>query len=795
VSGTGPAALSPTEESQYRAAIEQARNGQSAQALDVLRSLQGRHPERLDIFNDYVVVLGWAGSDAAALALQERVDRDAAPAYVLENLGGSARRQKQYALAEELYAKARARFPQRIEPQLGLVATWVDAGRLDDAARLAGELRAGYPRDARVLAAYAEVATARRDYFGALGAYQEMLAQSPADRTALQGKARTLARMGAPQLALEIERTHPGVLSPAEVAGLSADRTAHQVRWGRTRADQGYGPERFAELDRALAESDAAAARALAPATPLTAAERQLALDRISALRARYRMSEAVALYEAMAARPEPVPFYVKSDAAAAYLYLHQPERARDLYREVVAADPANTNAGMGLFYALAESEEHAAALAQIEKLAAATPRTINAYSAATTEPNPQYISVQTARAMAPLLANRPGEAWARMRDISAQAPSNMEAGTAYASTMSARGWPRLAERELRRALALDPYDGGALGEHAETLLEMRDYRAAETELARAQALAAEDERVRRAGELAAVHQMRELDVEAAYGRSSGGPTGNRDYVVDAHLYSSPLDYNYRAFTHLFSAQGKYDTGTGRYDRAGIGLEYRSPRYIARGELTQDLNRGRTGVSGAVGFTPDDFWTFSGVVESSSTATSVQARLAGVDARRYGVEAAWRASESRSAAVGLSRLDYSDGNKRDVLEAHWTERVIAGPVYRLEVTGAVETSHASSTNVAYFNPARDIDSSVQLTNEWLQWRRYNRSFRHRVILTAGNYWQQSFGSGPAYSARYEQEWSADYRVTVRYGIGRSLHPYDGVQSARNFAYVSFNWRF
>ena len=94
------------------------------------------------------------------------------------------------------------------------------------------------------------------------------------------------------------------------------------------------------------------------PAEPVDQALEQLRANQPP--RERYRMRDAVALYEAMAARPEPAPDYVKLAAASAYLYLEQPETARDLYRAARAADPANLESHIGLYYALADSEEHA---------------------------------------------------------------------------------------------------------------------------------------------------------------------------------------------------------------------------------------------------------------------------------------------------------------------------------------------------------------------------------------------------------------------------------------------------
>jgi biofilm PGA synthesis protein PgaA len=779
----------------YQQAVAQARDGQTATALETLRALVAQYPQRRDLINDYAVVLGWAGEHAAALALLDRIDRSTAPGYVIEGFAGSARALHQFEFAESLYREAVARDAARVEPQLGLALTLAEAGKLDDASQLIERLRLTYPQRIDVLEAYAAIAVLRHDDFAALAAYQAILQQQPTHRNALRGKIQTLSRLGTPQLGIEIADQNPGVLTADERAAIAADRTAHQIRWGAIAAGSERGTARFAVIDAALADSDAAGARALDRNNELSPVERQLALDRIGALRERYRMREAVALYEALAARPLPLPAYAQSAAASAYLYLEQPEKARDLYRAALVSDPANLETRIGLFYALAESEDHAAALTEIDAAVAATPQWMDAWSPATVHENPAYARVLSARAMAPLFANRVGEAEQRLHVLSDRVPYNMEVRTDYASTMRARGWPRKAERELTWILAADPDNSGALGEHAGALLEMRDYRKAEAALALAQAVAAEDGRVVRATRLAQVHDMRELIVDATVGRSSGGPSGTQDYAVDTRLYSSPFDYNYRVFAHAFNAEAKLDNGTGRRNRIGGGLEYRSTLFTASGELSQGINEGNTGAAAALAYTPDDYWTFRGTLDSSSNAVPLQASLAGINARRGSAEAVWQAHESRSAALGYARMNFSDGNHRDSLQARWTERVIVGPVYKLEITGGLYASHNSLANTPYFNPSNDFSPTLEFSNEWLQWRRYTRAFRHRLVATVGSYSQQGFASGPVYGARYEQEWDADDRLTVRYGIGRTLHPYDGVQTARNFLNFALNWRF
>jgi biofilm PGA synthesis protein PgaA len=781
----------------YRAAIEDARAGRFELALAALRPLVDKYPQRQDILGDYAIVLGWSGDDAAALVMLDRIDQASAPAYVLEGIASSARRLQRYDLAESMYREVLTRFPGRMEAEIGLALTLADAGNTDAAWAIIETTRMRFPHRPEVLLAVAAIATAKHDNFGALAAYQEILAQDATHRAALRGKIQVLVRLGTPQLAIELADRNPGLLTPDERAAIAADVTAHLIRWGTVAADTGRGPGRFAGLDLALADSDAAATRALNPTAGLSVTERELVFDRISALRERFRMREALALFDAMSARPAPVPAYAASAAASACLYLKRPERARDLYRQALATDPDNLQARIGLFYALAESEQHDAALVQIQRTVTATPQWIDAWSQATTIENPDYGQVLSARAMAPLFANRPGETELRLRELSSLAPYDMDIRTDYASSMRARGWPRTAEEELRWVLKINPDSSGALGERAGALLEMRDYREAEAALAAAQAVSAEDGRVVRAARMAEIHDLRELIVDDNFGRSSGGggPKGTQDNAFESWLYSGPLDYNYRVFAHIYSAEATFADGTGRRNREGAGVEYRSPLITATGELSHGVNGGENGAAASLAFTPDDYWTFRAIADTSSNELPLQATLAGINARRYAGEIVWQANESRSAAVSVAQMDFSDGNRRDSAQARWTERVVAGPVYKLEITGSLYASRNSLADASYFNPSRDFSPTLEFANEWLQWRRYTRAFHQRLVIAVGDYWQQGFGSGPLYGARYEQEWEANDRLSFRYGIGRTLNPYDGVQTARNYAYFHLDWRF
>ncbi len=234
---------------QYRQAVIDARAGRNGPAINALRSLQAQFPERQDILCDYAVVLGWVGDDATALLLIDKIRRADAPSYVIEGLAGSARRLKRFELAESLYREAMARPTGRLEAKIGLALVLADQGKLDEATAIVANLQAQFRRRVDVLEASAEIAGARCDYFAALATYQNILAQEPGNRVARRGRIMSLARIGAPGLAVELAERSPDLLDQQERDTLAADRTAIRIRWGAIAADRGRG---VAGTDRAV---------------------------------------------------------------------------------------------------------------------------------------------------------------------------------------------------------------------------------------------------------------------------------------------------------------------------------------------------------------------------------------------------------------------------------------------------------------------------------------------------------------------------------------------------------------
>jgi biofilm PGA synthesis protein PgaA len=792
------AAGAPLPDEAFAQAVAAARAGRFDEALPTLAALAAAHPGADRYRYDYAVVLGWAGRHAEALEQGAGIDRARAPAYVLEALGKSARSLGRSAEAAEILATAVRRFPDRIEGHIGLAFALAESGRGEEAERALDAIPAARRESAEVIAARAYLAEQRGDDHAALALYERTLARDPANHAALRGRIFAAARIGAASRAVELAEAVPGLVSPAELAALRADRTAARIRWGAIAAAQGTGPARFAALEAALAESDALAERFSVHAGALDRLERQLLFDRLVGLREAYRMPEAIALYERLVAAGIAVPAYARLAAAGAYLHLERPESARDLYAGVLAAQPDHFAANLGLFYALVETEDHEGAAQHIDRLVAITPRTLHAYSPLTERPNPEYQIARAAQSMAPAYADRLARAEAATAGMVEAAPFSMPLRANAAAVALMRGWPRRADEGLRWVLAAEPDNGIADAERVGPLLAMHEFRAAERAVAHGVAVAAEDKRALLAADRWRVHNLRELYVDAAFGRSSGGaPTGTRDYAIDAWLFSQPLGYDWRAFAHGYFAQARFEDGPFDWQRLGVGVEYRVRDLRLTGEVNGGVGDGgsRVGLAAAGQWWRDDHLSVSAGVQTQSNAIPLQARAAGVSGWSAGGGATYRVSESRSFAGAADVLDFSDGNLRTVLGATWFERLVTGPVFKLDLTAGLYASANTRDDAPYFNPRRDLTPSAVLAADWLTWRRYDRSFRQRLSATLGAYWQDGFGTGAVSGAQYEHVWELDRRLYLRYGIGTLSRPYDGERTRRDYALVTLDWRF
>ena len=580
-------------------------------------------------------------------------------------------------------------------------------------------------------------------------------------------------------------------LATDERRAMEGDIIALDIRYGIVDRNTLRGPERFLRLDKALTATDPLAAEFLAGKTPDAEDQRRLT-DRLSALAARRRAADAVKLYETLRRRDLPVPLWAERDIAGSYLELRDPQEALVLYQRVVDANPDDFDANLGLFYALVETEQLDAATEHIDRYAARLPERRHLDG----RYNGERLSADITADRVRLFADRLAEAQDRIDTRHDAIPYNSEARQSAASLALARGWPRQGDEMLRRTLGSDPINPALHADLSENHLTLQDWSAARAALDYAAGLDADNGAVRRASRSYELYDSYELYVEAGYGEGQEvNYFGSRDWSIDSFLYSRPIAENWRVFAHNYSASADFYGENQTWIRTGAGAEWRRLGW----RLTGEVNGGsgvKAGATGTVRWKPDDTWTFYGAAESVTNQIPLRAVADGIYASRISVGADWRQHESRKLVLGGYSSDFSDGNLRTGVNASWFERWVSGPKWMFEtILGADASRNSLDTSVNYFNPKSDHSLWLTAAVENLTWRSYDSAFRQRLALTGGTYWQEGYDAGAIEAIEYSHRWELDRDLSLRYGIGRLLRPYDGEREGRTFANLVLLWRF
>lgn len=782
----------------YDAIIERARAGDYVSALDVLRTRVAQDPTDLRAAYDRIAIAGWAGLDTEVIEAFEAL----APAArshpaTIETAARAYRNQRRWAEALELYRAGAAIAPETPVFHIGEVLVLADLQ--DPAAVDKGRvLTLEHPDQADAHAALGYAYTRLERPYDALAAYQRATELAP-DRPDLRRErilAYGRARLVAPALASALQE--PKLFAAPEHRSMEADAAAELVRLAPMPARS--EAERFAVADRAIDRLDAQIARWQTEGPEARDALHRARLDRINAYHARVRMQDAVDEYEALAAEGVAIPPYALINVASAYLYTRRPGRARDLYREVLAAGipDLQAEAEIGLFYALDEAEQIEAAIAHIDRVNENRPIWLYAAGQPERLANPDRLESEVAAASGRLFADDLPEAERRFSRMTAAAPGNVGIRTSRAAVWRARGWPRRAEGDLKTAETQAPRARDVEVEQGLTALDLAEWRQAEALSKDVIARFPEDLAARRLARLWDVQNKAELRVDGEFGFGGGSPlTGNRDRGLQAMLYSPPIAYDWRVFAGAGHAASRFPEGHGDHDWAFAGLDYRVRDLSIEAELSQhrygygDKPGGRL----AATLDLDDQHQVGVTGEILSRDTPLRALRSGVRADGVSVFYRWHPHERRDVRLNAQALWFDDGNERlnALLEA--TQRVHTRPHFRADIGFDLSASLNSRSDVPYFSPEAEIAALPTITLTQIVHRRYQDVWEHSLTLGAGGYWQQHFGTGTILSAGYRHSFTTNDVLTVSGGVDALYRPYDGDYEPDLRASFSLTYRF
>ncbi|MET0254281.1 MAG: poly-beta-1,6 N-acetyl-D-glucosamine export porin PgaA [Luteibacter sp.] len=628
----------------------------------------------------------------------------------------------------------------------------------------------------------------------ALAHCQDLLDRWPDDREAQALNVALLTEMGATMRARELAASLRPAQGLADRVRLDADHVAHEIRWANGEPADPRSP--YAEADRAVDD-----ARRLADDPRLDAALRARAgLDLLVALDQAGRADEVVTRYDALHQRGVVLPAYVERAVADALLVKRRPAEAATLYEDSIAKDPGPYDAAdfeprIGLMYAYLESGQTDKAIATIDALAAKEPAWTRVPGIRLPIQNPRKVDADLNAATLREYVDMPADAYARLAPMSREAPANAQIRRELGMVELARGWPRRAQEDFNIAGTLDRRDIGAYLGEADAARVLNDYENVDEELARAQTLADRNGRVGRAVQSWNREKGWQFDLSTERGKGSSPDFGDRDGTTQASAASPLIDDHWRVLALARYSTADLPEGDVRRSRVGVGVVgyARGLEAYVRALPAADRYVGKAALEAGFDWSLSDHWAWAADFSTAGEDTPLRAQYYGISAKTIDTAVTWKASELTQARVGLSRDDFSDGNKRSAWTASLVQRLHTAP--NLALDGGIELGGSINTQTGrpYFNPRRDNSYAITGRLQNLLGQFYERSVTQRIDVAVGQYAEQGYATDWMATVRYGQTFQPRAGIRLGWGIGWHNQPYDGQREHRFVLDVTMHW--
>ncbi|NVZ71956.1 poly-beta-1,6 N-acetyl-D-glucosamine export porin PgaA [Pseudomonas costantinii] len=789
----------------YDALIIQARNGNFTPALTQLRQLPVERQTPGQI-SDHLVIAGWAGQDAEVLKVYEAQGKNRnLTAQALATVARTYRNQKQWPQALAVYRQALLREPNNVDLQLGQALTEADGGQANDAVQRTRALVAAQPNDPNRRMALGYALTRAGLNYDALFEFDQAFIRAGDKPEVVREYIVALQRARLPEPALRLSAAHPGVLDAVTQRRLEGDLAAERVRLAdvATRTEK----ERYVIADRALSDYD----QLLARWSPDPSAHDDVVrwrIDRLGALKARARTADVIREYETLKGEGVQLPSYAVRWAAGAYLDQRQPEKAEQLYRQVMTAPDADPDGHFGdstaLYYALLESDKVQEARDVADNLANTEAPRVFLKGLPLGNPNDSWMDAQQLAAQSRTNSgDLPGSETA-LDALVQKAPGNVGLRLAQADMYRARDWPRRAEGSLKEVEAQVPRDIGLEVSQAYTAMDLQEWRQMDALTDDVLARNPDSRQVQRLSRLRDVHDMAELRVEAYTGKSYGSGNnnvgavaGSRDWGIESVLYSPPIDEDWRVFAGVGYATADFSEGTGQDRSQRVGVERRTRDMTLTAEVSNHSFGYGSKQGAAVSITRDinDNWQYGGSLGYLLATTPLRALNADVTANGGSGFIRWRENESREWKLSLSPSHFSDGNNR--LEALLTGRegIYSSPHVQVDLGLEVGASRNTKDDTVYFNPKSDFSVLPTVTVNHVLYHRYETQWSQQFQVGAGTYSQQDYSTGAVGLIGYGQR--VRWNDVLEAGANLSLisRPYDGDRERDLRLLVDLTYRF
>ncbi|MCP4748068.1 MAG: tetratricopeptide repeat protein [Desulfobacteraceae bacterium] len=522
--------------------------------------------------------------------------------------------------------------------------------------------------------------------------------------------------------------------------------------------------------------------------------------DYIMALSQDGRHSQVIAQFEKMDANAQgDAPAWLKNIIAGSYQAVGQPEKALEVYDEVLKEQPGYVEARMGKFYALQDLRRWKQADALLEDLIAETSKSIKKDTSG--KLNPELFDLLVVKGWYLAHQNRLRDSYRYFQSLHAKSPANLEVRNALAHVKMWRGWYRSAKEAFdiieTRDNDYQPAQPGKIMALNDLVYKKRSRDEVKLYLIERPG----DIHLKQVLEDLKIEQMNESVTNVYWQRED-----DKTYELSIRQeLSTPLSLKTRLFTYLLhrriwhDKQNLPDDDTSAYfKRIGIGIDHIfNADWKLRQTVSANYNDGKDwGSTTEVVYTPSDHWTFAAFGDSYSTDVSKLARIEGIQAKKMQLEAVWRQSEWRQAGASAAHSRFSDDNQRNELTLNYQQNLWAKHDWRMRLFLDLYTvRNSKGDQTLYFNPEKALSLSATHMTEQTVWRTHGRAFVHRLYLTVGNYKQFGYAGHLTGALRYEQTHEFSKRHLLQAGVTGGRDIYDGQEVKDITCDLFFVWRF
>lgn len=834
---------------QRESAVQQAKQGQLIPAIEVLKKLHQQYPNDVKVIADLIVVQRLAGQNAAIVQLTRKNNLQAQavqiPVYAHTAWLGALRDERQSQIAFDI---ARQLVDQRTKQQASTASedritfqNWpanmpfdlwyyttlaAEAGQtqlvqqliplLENDPQQSGSLDA----DQYARLAYIQRLTGLNEQ--AVTSSQKALILNPQQRLALEQQFAALNSLNKVSEAYQLALQHPEVFPASSVWPVKAEWLSLNLQAALKQKEALEAQGQYQQARDLLDQNLLKLQQALDKLDKNQTEYLPLYNDYLYTLRVRELMSVLVNEYQQLSVSEQfQLQPYAKRAVADAYLALGQPQQAHAIYQYLLDNLPEpDAELFIADYYALIDQEKYNQAGDLLKRLDQQFPAMPAEVSVSATDDNrvnsttdnlinsnarKTRVRVEQVLALDAAYRNRLDIAGPLLQHLVQENPDNINLANDYATILNWRGLPEASEQVVQQAYIQAPYNVGLDLTHATNARDLQHYIEWQSALAKAAQKAPQNSGVLKGQQEWQDRKRVTLQSNLNIGHSKADKpiansiNGSRDREWYTRINSPWLDSqmigNWRIFADHQDRWADLEPTHQRDQRLGVGAEWQQDRKNAWFMVNQQFDTSQTGFGIGWSHWLNDHWRYRLGFENHSSQIPLRALESGLKADSYQAGLDWRQHESRSASFGYQALDISDGNLRQSVYAAFNQRLFANEYHM--TTGGLEAFYDTNSQPggSYFNPDHSLSYGVNLSHDWLTWRRDSQSFNQHFKVATGISKQAGFSGKNYLNALYQHEWQLNRTWQISYGIGRGSQVYDGNREQRTYGVLGLTGAF